>query len=303
MMSREALRAALVALCRRLDEAGAARVAEAIVAAARDPKTTVLVRALFADALAALAVVSGRLPPKEAASRASQAVDVLDSLWVARTAPGDRAPLAEALVSAWTHLDPTDVAPCAKRVAADLEDALRESRATPNEIAGLAMALAAVYNHLDPAERGGRANAVANAVLAALRRPRNHPWMISQLSEALAALCAHLDRAGTLRIADAVLAVLDDPTVQPDVSLALLGPHLDRVVLHEKLFKNVAARLAERDLQRLLDHHLVVGRLQRVFLDVLAGSKERSFRNTWDYLDSTASRGNGTEVPPPGTNR
>src|SRR6516162_3802047 len=40
---------------------------------------------------------------------------------------------------------------------------------------------------------------------------------------------------------------------------------------------------------------LVVGRLQRALLDVLAGSKNRSFRNTWDYLDSTESNGKGTD--------
>jgi serine/threonine-protein kinase len=48
---------------------------------------------------------------------------------------------------------------------------------------------------------------------------------------------------------------------------------------------------------------LVVGRLQRALLDVLAGSKNRSFRNTWDYLDSTESNGKGTDVLSPMTNR
>src|SRR5262249_34761138 len=56
----EELRAALVAVCRRVDAAGAAHVAEAVIAAVRNPKTAVLVRALFADALAALV---GRLTP------------------------------------------------------------------------------------------------------------------------------------------------------------------------------------------------------------------------------------------------
>src|SRR5262245_4002895 len=51
------------------------------------------------------------------------------------------------------------------------------------------------------------------------------------------------------------------------------------------------------------DHHLAGGRLQRALLDVLAGSKNRSFRNAWDYLDGTESNGNGTDVLPPGTNR
>jgi hypothetical protein len=67
--------------------------------------------------------------------------------------------------------------------------------------------------------------------------------------------------------------------------------------------KRIVARLDERDRRRLLEHRLAVGRLQRVLLDVLAGSKNRSFRNTWDYLDSTESNGNGTDGLPPGTNR
>jgi serine/threonine protein kinase len=264
----EELRAALVAVCRRLDAAGAARVAQAVVTAVRDPKTPVLVRTLFADALAALAgrltpdqaaslesiladslladladaksrqfrgflgqalaaacrrpgapgaaraaeglaaairdpqtplttlkpmaaalaVVSGQLPPKEASSHAKEAVDVLDSLWVARTAPVDRASVAEALAAVWTRLDPTDAAARAKRAAADLEEGLRDSKAAPNELSRLAEALTAVYNHLGPTERSGRASAVANTLVAALRRPKNDRFPISPLPEALATL-------------------------------------------------------------------------------------------------------------------
>jgi hypothetical protein len=365
----EQLRAALVAVCRPLDAAGAERVAEAMVAAARDPKTAALVRTLFADALAALAgrlttdqaaslesalvdslvgdladaksrqfrgflgqalagasgrpgatcaaraaealggairdpqtplatlkplaaalaAVSGRLPPKEASSHANQAVDVLDSLSVAKTAPPDHASLTEALAAVWTRLDPADATARAKRAAADLEDALRDSKASPLEIAALAIALSAVYNHLDPAERRERANAVVDILVAALRRPKNDPWTISQLSEALAKQCAHLDRPGAVRTADALLAVLDDPNAQPREFGPIPNAHLDRFVLHETMFKQIAARLDEHDLQRLLDHHLAVGRLQRALLDVLAGSKDRPFRNTWDYLDGTES--------------
>jgi hypothetical protein len=368
----EEVRAAVVAVCRRVDAAGAARVAEAVIAAVRDPKTSVLVRTLFADALAALAgrltpdqaaslesvlvdtlladlagakslpfrgflgqalatacgrpgttgaaraaevltgalrdpqtppttlkplatalaVVSSYLPPREASSHANRAVDGLDSLWATRTAPPDRASLAEALAAAWTRLDPTDADARAKRAAADLEAALRDAKAAPNEIAGLAIALSAVYNHLDPAEQGGRANAVADALVAALRKPRTDPRTISQLWEALAALCAHLDRPGAVRTADVLLALLDDPNVQQSPFLS-----------YEKAFKKVAARLDVPDLQRLLQHPLAVGRLQRVLLDFLAGSKNRSFRNTWDYLDGTESNGTGTEVRSPETNR
>jgi hypothetical protein len=73
---------------------------------------------------------------------------------------------------------------------------------------------------------------------------------------------------------------LDDPNVQPEASGPLLVTHVDRFALYEKMFKKVAARLDECDLRQLLAHHLAAGRLQRALLDILAGPKNRSFRNT-----------------------
>jgi hypothetical protein len=241
---------------------------------------------------AALAVVSGRLPPKEASPHANQAVAALDSLWVAKTAPPDRVAVAEALAAVWTCLGPTAAAARATRAAADLEDALRDSKAAPNEIAGLALALSAVYTHLDPAVRRGRANAIADILVAVLRRPRNESFTIAKLSEALAATCAHQDRPGALRVANALLSILDGP-----------NGSASRFYLPSRMFKTIGIRLDERDLQRLLDHPLAVGPLQRALLAVLDGSKNRSFRSTWDYLDSTESNGNGADGLPPGTNR
>src|SRR5262249_56248192 len=102
--------------------------------------------------------------------------------------------------------------------------------------------------------------------------------------DALARVCGQLDRP-----ADTLVPVLDDPNIQQVPSSAF-----------ETVFQKVAARLDERDLRRLLEHPLAAGRLQRVLLDVLAGSKNRSFRNTWDYLDATGAKGNGTGVLSPG---
>jgi hypothetical protein len=229
---------------------------------------------------AGLAVVTGRLPPREAASHAQQAVGVLDALWVARTAPQDRPPVAEALAEVWTRLDSSDASARAKRAVADLEAALRDSKNAPYELYRLAEALTAVYNHVDPAERSERASAIADVLVTALRKPVDDPWKIVYHSQALAALFAQLDRASTVRVTDAVFAVLGGPNVQQ-----FQFEH------HEKLFKEIAARLDDRNLRRLLDHPLAVGRLQRVLLDSLTGSKHRSFRNTWDYLDATESNG------------
>jgi tRNA A-37 threonylcarbamoyl transferase component Bud32 len=280
---------ALATACGRPGATDAARAAEALVAAIRDPQTPL---ATLKPLAAALAVVSGQLPPKEASSHANQAVNALDSLLVARTAPLDRASVVEALAAVWTSLGPIDAAARARRAAADLEAALRDSKAAPNEIAGFAMALAAVYSHLDPAERHGRANAAADILVAALQRPKKGPLTIAKLSDALAATCAHQDRPGTVRVANVLFAILDDAN---DSEF--------RFNLPSSMFKTIAARLDERDLQRLLDHPLAAGTLRRVLLEVLAGSKKRSFRNTWDYLDGTESNGIGTDGLTPGTNR
>jgi tRNA A-37 threonylcarbamoyl transferase component Bud32 len=368
----EELRAALVACCRRVNAAEAARVAEAIAVAVRDPKTLALVRSLFPDALAALvgglapdqaaslesvlvdslladladaksrpfravvgralatasripgatdaarvaealaaairdpqtrlealkplvaalAVVIGQLPLKDASSHVNRTVDGLDSLWGVRKTPYERATLAEALALLWSHLEPTAAAGCAKKVAADLEAALRDGKAAPHDIASLAIALSAVYNHIDPAERGERANALADLLVAALRKPRNDPRTISPLWDALSALCSHSDQLGAGRTADILLALLDDPAVQQFLYLS-----------SEKTFKRIAVRLDERNLRRLLAHPLAVGPLQRTLLGVLSGSKNRTFGNTWDYLDSSESNENGTDGLSPRTNR
>jgi hypothetical protein len=249
----------------------AGRAAEALVAALRDPQTPLVAIKPLAEALAA---VGGRLTPAEAASHAQQAVAVLDSLWAARTSPIDRAFLAQALAAVWARLDPAEATAHARRVAADLEEAFRDANPAFFEHPCLVGALAAVYAHLPAAEKVARATAVADALVVALRRPRNGLTTVAIHSEELATLCVHLDRAGAVRVADTLLTVLGDPEVRRY-----------RLEFGEKMFKKVAARLDEQDLQRLLDHPLAAGRLQRHILDVLAGAKNRRFRNAWDYLD------------------
>jgi serine/threonine protein kinase len=261
---------ALAAVCGRPGATNAARGAEALVAAIRDPKTPL---EALKPLTAASAAVLGQLPPKEAPSYANQAIDALDSRWVARTTLKNLAVLGEALAAVWTRLDPTDAAARAKRVAADLEAELQDSRTAPNRFAGVATALSAVYYQLEPAERSGRAKAVADFLVAGLRKFRTDPMLVAQNWDALATLCGHLDRP-----ADVLIPVMDDPTVQQVPSS-----------VYETMFQKAAARLGERDLERLLEHPLAAGRLQRILLDALAKSKNRSFRNTWDYLDWTAS--------------
>jgi hypothetical protein len=283
-----ALAQALGTVCGRPGAKSAARAAETLTAAIRDHRSS---PGLLVPLAKALAEVGGQLPPAEAASHANQAVAVLGPLWVAEKKPLVRAQLAQALAAVWTRLAPAEAAAHARTAAADLEDAIRDAtpKSPPSELGPLAEALAAVYAHLGPAERTERATAVVDGLLASLRRPNNDIQTILYLSEALATLCAHLDRHGTVRVADALLTVMGDTNVQPGLSGPILFARFDRFMVYEKVFKKVAACLDERDLERLLEHPLAVGRLQRVLLDFLAASKNRSFRNTWDYLDGTAS--------------
>jgi hypothetical protein len=281
LSARELLVQALASVCGRPGARRAARAAEVLAAAIRDPQTPIDLLKPLAKALAA---VSGQLPPKEAASQINQAVDVLSSLWGARTGHMDRARIAEALAALWTRLNPKDAAAHARSVAAQLEaafrDALerafRDANGDTRELYRLVDALAEVYGPLDPAEKAARGNAVMDALVAALRRPGNGVGTINKLSKALATLCVHLDRPGVARVADALF------TVQCDLDV-----DLNTLEFRENMFKKCAARLDERDLDRFVDHPLAGARLQRDILDVLGEAKHRHFRNTWDYLDWT----------------
>jgi tRNA A-37 threonylcarbamoyl transferase component Bud32 len=271
---RRLLGPALGSVCGHSGARSAARAAEALVAALRDPQTRLDSLRPLAEALA---TVSGQLTPTEAAWQANQAVAGLKSRWVARTGPEERAGVAEALAAVWTLLGPDEAVAHARRTADELENAFRKTD-LPLELDYLAKALAAVYGHLGPAERSRRRNAVAEALIAALRRPGTDVGNLVVLSEALAALCVDLDRPGAIRMADAFLTVLGEPDVRRH-----------RFEFRGKAFKNVAVRLEEPDLERLLEHPMAAGQVQRVILDVLGEAKHCHFRNTWDYLDWTKS--------------
>jgi hypothetical protein len=276
---------ALASVCGRPGARSAARATETLVAALRDPQTPLGSLKPLAEALAA---VGGQLAPTEAALHANRAVAVLGSLWVAKTAPGERASIAGALAAMWTLLGPDEAITHARRTADELENAFRDADVAMKEHHSLAEALAAVYGHLGPAERVRRTNAVADALIAALRRPGIDVPTLRLQSVTLAALSLNLDRPGAVRVADALLTVWGENDVRPF-----------RVEFREETFKKVAVRLEEPGLQRLLDHPLAAGWLQRVILDVLGEAMHRHFRNTWDYLDWTGSHVNGTAVRSP----
>jgi hypothetical protein len=280
LLSAPLLARALAAVCGRPTAKSAARAAEALSTAIRDPKTQL---ELLKPLAASLTAVSGQHPPGEGAADVQPVVDVLDSLWVAKTKPLERASLAEAMAAVWPRLRPPEAAAHAKRVAADLVEALRDPKAAAIDVYRLAEALTEVWKYLDPAERVVRANSASDTLIAAIRKRRYDAQTVGLLSQALATLCACLDRPGVVRVADVQMTVFNDLNVER---------YRYAFYLVQNQFKQVAARLDERELRQLLAHPLAAGRLQRTLLDALGASKNRTFRNTWDYLDSTELNGN-----------
>jgi hypothetical protein len=272
---------ALASVCGHPGASRAPSAAEALVAAIRDPQTPISFLKSLAEALA---VAGRRLAPAEAAFHAKQTVSILDSLWVAKKAPRERAAIAGALAAICTLLGPDEAVAHATRTADELQNGFRNTDVTI-EHHSLALALAEVCGHLAPAERVKRTNAVADALIAALRKPATDVLNLRLLSEALAAMAMNLDPPGAVRIADALLTVLSEY----DFRVYMYD-------FYEERFKKVALRLEEPDLQRLLDHPLASGRSRRVLLDVLGEANHRRFQNTWDYLEWTGSHGNGTVV-------
>lgn len=279
LLRRPQLAAALAFVSGRPGAMSAARAAHALAAALCDPQTRLDFPTLQPLA-EALAVVNRQLPTTEAALHANRAVAALRSRSGAQTAPRERAAIAAAM---WTILDPGEARTQAARTADELENAIRKEDISffYSGSHNLAEALAAIYGQLDPAERVRRTNAAANALIAALRRPGTEIWSLKLLADALTVLCRNLDRPGAVRIADDLLTVLGETDIRRL-----------RFEFPQETYKNVAVRLEEPDLQRLLDHPLAAGRVQRAILDVLGEAKHRTFRNTWDYLDWAESHRN-----------
>jgi aminoglycoside phosphotransferase (APT) family kinase protein len=289
---------ALATICKRPGATGCTQAADALGAAIRDRETPLVA---LPDLATALMVVSAQLPPKDSAARMKKTLDLMDTLWEARTAFQERGSIAEAMVAAWTCLEASAAAARAQQIAAYLEDALLDSRSTKEDMIRLAPALAAVYKHVRPAEGSGRKHTVADIVSAMMNKTQKLATAHLFNSQVLTLLCPHLDSAGAVRTADAILTIVDTPPIFPNtpgpIPLQFPTAFMDLIQPNDVLLKQVSLRLNERELQHLLDHPLAVGRHQRVILDVLGGAKNRSFRTTWDYLDWIESNGNGVLLP------
>jgi hypothetical protein len=281
--------AAVTAVCGHAGAKSAALAADALTETIRKQQTPI---ELLPPLVKALAAAGARLPPEEASARVNRAIAALASLWGTRTKLLDRAVLAEALAAAWARVGPTEAGAHARRVVADLEDLLRDPKLTPVELSRLAQSLVVVYGHLGPAERAAHANTLfaahANTFLAALRNPKNtlHLVTVCEFAESLLALCAHLDRTEAVRVFDTLLTALSD-----------LETRQIRIDLYAKVIQKSFLLLDKAEAGQILEHPLVVGRLQRIVLDALGEAKHCSFRSTWDYLDRTATHENATGVP------
>jgi hypothetical protein len=229
---------------------------------------------------AALATVSSQLSPAQASSHARKAALVLGSLWIDTTNHLERAFLAQAMAALWTRLSSPEAAAHAKRMAVDLTDALRDAKAEPYGLSLLAQALTAMSSQLDPSEGQARLSSAADILATRLRKSKSADPTSVLLTEALATLWLRLDRNGLARVADTLFTALGDPDVQRY-----------RLELYANQFKKVAARMEERDLERLLEQPLTVSTVRRAVLDVLGEWKNHAFRSTWDYLDWTRSQG------------
>jgi hypothetical protein len=159
-------------------------------------------------------------------------------------------------------------------MAVDLSDGLQDTKTEAHELSPLAGALAAVCSQLDPAEAQVRIDNAVDSVAGRFRNPKNSVLASTMPTGALGKLWPGLDRSQLARVADTFCTALSDPDGQRY-----------KLELHIDMFKKVAARMDDRDLERLLDRPLTAGPVQRAILDIMGQSKKRSFRNTWDYLD------------------
>ena len=279
----------LAAVCRRPGEKSAVHAAEALTEIICNPQTPI---EMLEPLVTALVQVGAQMTRAEASTHVNRAIAVLNTLWRTRTTPLERVAVAEALTAAWKGVSTTEASDQARKVVTDLEDLTRDPKFVLFEHGRLPLALAAAYEHLDPAEKAARANthlaAHANVLLEALRNSQNDK-ATGQLVGALASLCVHLDRPEAVRVFDAVLTVSSDP------ERGRYAP-----ADHKEMIKKAIARLDDADVRRIMGRLQAAGGLQPVILEALGEAKHCSFRNTWDYLDRTASHENAASVPPAG---
>jgi hypothetical protein len=178
----EQLKITLATMCRRLDAAGAARVAEGVVLAVRDRKASSRARAIFASVLAA---VGDQVGPARAGSLERALVDsLLTDLADVKSLSTGR--IEEPTLAALAEVGGRAGPKCAARVADALTEKIRNPQTPIELLPPLVTALSAVCGRLPPREASSRGNRVI-AVLTSLQRTRTKPLERFLLAKALAA--------------------------------------------------------------------------------------------------------------------
>jgi hypothetical protein len=182
------------------DRAWAERSAAALLGALRDP---LIERSDYPPLAEALAAVSDRLPPDQAADHADQATAVLVTRLRDRTNMLHYDELGKAVIAVSPRLD----AAAATRAASDLAPLIRQPGLHPSAWPSISRVLAAVYRRLPPSDSASYLNQTVDFIVAARGATTNKThWGL--YAKALAALGRRLDAAGVAREAEAILGML-----------------------------------------------------------------------------------------------
>jgi len=209
----EQLKIALMTMCRRLDAVGAARVADAVVVAVRDPKTSAGTRTIFASVLVA---VGDRLNPVQGDSLERALVDALltdladvKSLF----SSGIEDPTVAAVAELCRHAGAKNAA----RAADALTEKIRNPQTSIDLLPPLVTALGVAGGRLPPGEASSRANQ-AIAVLTSLRSTRTKLLERIVLAEALAAAWTGVGPSEASAHARKMVADLEDLLRDPKLT-------------------------------------------------------------------------------------
>jgi hypothetical protein len=198
-----------MSVCRRLDAAGAARVAEAIVAAVRDPATSVKGRTAFASVLVAIGnrLDTARVDSLERAIVDSLAADLTNVKSLSLFSTGF---LSQSLAALCRRAG----AKSAARVADALTETIRNPQTPIATLEPLVKALVVVGGQLPPEDASSRADQVI-AVLDTLWRTRTKPLERIILAEALAAAWKSVGQTEASAHARRMVADLEDLIQDP----------------------------------------------------------------------------------------
>jgi hypothetical protein len=209
----EQLKLASVTMCRRLDSAGAARVADAVVVAVRDPKISAEARTIFASVLVA---VGDQLDPVRADSLERALVDSLPTDLADVKSLFSRGNVGQSVAAVAAVCGRAD-ARSAARVADALTETIRNPQTPIELLPPLVTALGVASGRLPPGEASSRANR-AIAVLASLQSTRTKPLDRIVLAEALAAAWTGLGPTEASAHARTTVADLEDLLRDPKLT-------------------------------------------------------------------------------------